>query len=227
MFSPRAFPSFALCISLRTYMTPCIAGPNLPLGILTQASAAHLNEADAFAGLSVYEGEQVSTEKQGRLGIKIGAAMLAFGEESRATIHGIRAGAHVDLDSGTLFFTSPENAVVEVHAEEALLRLERNQLTQAEVRLLAPSVLQIAVRRGSLAFSYRQEYQILPEGESYRIYLDAPAEPQNAAGVGASNASKLTKVAYFVVGAAAGGSAGWVTHAMLVSGNGPESPSKP
>ena len=228
MFSPRALLSTALCVSLSATVTLCSTAPSPPLGVLTQASAARLNEADAFAGLSVYEGEQLSTGKQGRLGLKVGMTVLALGEESGATIHGIRFGAHIDLDSGALFFTSPENAIVEVHLLEAMLRPEKNQLTQAEIRILAPSVLQIAVRRGALAFSYRQEYQMLPEGESYRIYLDAPAEPQGAAGAGAGSSNHLTKVAYFIVGGtAAGGLAGWGIHQWLGSGNGPVSPSKP
>src|SRR5271169_5600010 len=104
VFSPRALLSFALCLSLCAYGIPCLTAPNPPLGVLTQASAARLNDADAFAGLSVYEGEQLSTGKQGRLGIKVGTTMLGLGEESHATIHGIHFGAHVDLDCGTLFF---------------------------------------------------------------------------------------------------------------------------
>jgi hypothetical protein len=227
MYSLRAFLAAVLCVSLCAHIPPCLAGPNPALGVLTQASGARVNDADAFAGLSVFDGEQLSTEKQGRLGMKVGATTLAFRGESRATIHGIAGGAHVDMAAGALFFTSPENAVVEVHAGDAMLRPEKNQLTQAEVTLLAPKVLQIAVRRGTLAFSYHEEYQSLPEGETFRIYLDAPAGQPNDAAEGTPNSAKPRKVAYFILGAAGAGAAVWGINELVGSGNGPESPAKP
>lgn len=59
--------------------------------------------------------------------------------------------------------------------------------------------------RGNLDFSYREEFRSLPEGQTYPIYLDSPAEPQVAAGSGGAKASITGKVAYFMVGAALGG----------------------
>ena len=99
--------------------------------------------------------------------------------------------------------------------------------TQASVALLAPKVLQVNVQKGGLNFSYRDEFRFLPEGQTYRIYLDAPAEPQvdevHAARTGISG-----KVAYFIVGAAmAGGGAAWGIHEALAAGNPPISPAKP
>lgn len=228
MFSPRALLAAACCVALFAYLVPCLARPNPALGVLTQASSAHVNEADAFAGLSVFDGEQLSTDKQGRIAMKIGITTLAFKGDSRATIHGIAGGTHVDMAAGALFFTSPENSVVEVHAGEALLRPEKNQMTQAEITLLSPTVLQIAVRRGSMAFSYREEYQSLPEGETYRIYLDAPAGQPKEVGAGAPRAGQSRKVAYFILGSTAvSGTAIWGVNEVAGSGNGPESPAKP
>ena len=229
MFFLRRAPALLLGISLCLHAPMCGAGPKAPLGILTQAYDAHLNEAAAFPGLSVFEGEEVSTGAEGRLGVRVGRATVSLAGSSGATLHGIDNGAHVDLTSGTVAFNSPEEAIVEIHAEEAFLRPEKNQLTQAEVTILAPGVLQVHTRRGDLAFRYRGEFQLLPEGETYRIYLDSPAAPPGpaGAGAGAQKSNRLRKVSYFVVGTGGAGLTAWGIYEFIHSGSGMESPAKP
>jgi len=227
MFPSRGPVVLLLCVSLCLFPSLCGAGPKAPLGILTQAYDAHLNEAAAFPGLSVFEGEDVSTEAEGRLGVRVGRVTVLLAGSSGATLHGIDNGAHVDLIAGTVSFSSPENGIVEIHAEEAFLRPERNQLTQAEVTILAPGVLQIRVRRGDLAFRYREEFQVLPEGATYRIYLDSPAEPQGVASLGAQKSTRLRKVSYFVVGTTGAGLTAWGIYEFTHTGTGIESPTKP
>ena len=227
MFFPCRAPALLLCVFLCWYAPLCGAGPKAPLGILTQAYGAHLNEAAAFPGLSVFEGENVSTELGGRLGVRVGGSMVSLAGSSSATLYGIDGGAHVDLTAGTLAFRSPEDGIVEIHAEEAYLRPEKSEVTQAEVTIFAPGVLQVHATRGNLAFRYREEFQVLPEGETYRIYLDSPAEPQGPAGAGAQGSTRLRKVSYFVVGTAGAGLPAWGIYEFAHSGRGIESPAKP
>ena len=227
MFSLRSALALLLGVSLCLCPSFCGAGSKTPLGILTQAYDAHLNEAAAFPGLSVFEGEDISTEAEGRLGVRVGRTTVVLAGSSGATLHGIDGGTHVDLTAGTISFSSTENGIVEIHAEEAFLRPEKNQLTQAEVTILAPGVLQIRARRGDLAFRYREEFQVLPKGATYRIYLDSPAEPQGTAISGEQKSHRLRKVSYFVVGTAGGGLTAWGALEFTHSGTGIESPAKP
>lgn len=178
MFRPRCALALLLGVSLCLCPSFCGAGSKAPLGVLTLAYDAPLNEAAAFPGLSVFEGEEVSTKPEGRLGVRVGRTTVLLAGSSGATLHGIDSGAHVDLTAGKVSFSSPESGIVEIHAEEAFLRPEEDQLTQAEVTIVAPGVLQIRARRGDLAFRYREEFQVLPEGATYRVYLDSPGEPK-------------------------------------------------
>jgi len=202
-------------------------GSKTPPGILTQAYDAHLNEAAAFPGLSVFDGEEISTDTEGRLGVRVGRATVLLAGSSGAALHAIESGAHVDLNAGTVSFSSPQDAIVEIHAEEALLRPENNRLTQAEVTILMPRVLQIRAQRGDLAFRYREEFQVLPEGATYRIFLDSPAEPQDTVAAGAQKSHRLRKVSYYVMGTAIAGLTAWDIYEFVHSNNGVESPAKP
>jgi hypothetical protein len=114
-----------------------------------------------------------------------------------------------------------------VHAEKALIRPGSCQPTQATVTILSPNVLQIVARQGGLSFSYRQEFRVLPEGETYRIYLDAPSDRGSAAEVVAAKGGGVSKVTYFIVRAGVGTLTAWGIHAAVPSGNEPISPAKP
>ncbi len=219
---------FSLSVSLCFPDLPLWAAGK-PLGILTLAYGAHLNASDAFAGLSVFEGERVSTDSEGKLGVRIGGSVATLGERSSATLERNGDGAHVDMDCGSVSFVSTEKNPLELHVEDALLRPHVRQLTQAQVFIYSPRVLQVTARLGSLDFSYRGEFRVLPEGQTYRIYLDSDAEPQEpaGAGVGSPGTSTATKVAYFIVAGAGGGLAAWGIRDLIESNSGVESPAKP
>ena len=127
----------------------------------------------------------------------------------------------------SLYFFSPENEAVDVHVEEAMLRPDSSLPMQARISIFAPRVLQVSTVRGGLNFSYRDEFRNLPEGQTYRIYLDAPVEPQIAAGSGGAKSSIAGKVAYFIVGAGIGSVAVWKLRDRNSSGSAPESPWRP
>jgi hypothetical protein len=111
--------------------------------------------------------------------------------------------------------------------EEAILRQASRQATQASATILAPKALQITAERGNLNFIYHDEFRLLPEGQTYRLYLDSPSEPRDATSVGSWKSHSSKRVAYFIVGAGVAGVAAWTIHDALRSSNPPISPAKP
>ena len=229
MVSPRSLLAAFLCMLISSPTSFATPAPELALGVLTRASEAHLDALPAFVGLSVFEGESISTDQEGRLGIRIGSVMLALSGSSSATLHRISGGTHVDMQSGWLYFSSPANARVEVHASDSLLRPAKNQSTQARIRIDTPHQLQVSAIHGDLLFTYQDESRIIPEGKSYQINLDSEGAAQKPAGSGGGSPPSMspTKIAIFVVAGAASGLAAWGIHELIESSNGPESPAKP
>ena len=221
----------AVILSVLVSLPATFAAPTaeLALGVLTRASEAHLNALPAFVGLSVFEGESISTALEGRLGVRIGSVTLALWGNSSATLHRISAGTHVDLQSGWLYFSSPANSCVEVHAIDALLRPAKNQPTQARVRIDTPNQLQVSAIRGDLLFTQQDESRVIPEGKTYQITMDSEGATQKPAKSDGGSPAFMPrkKIAIVVVVAAASGLAAWGIHELIESGNGPESPSKP
>jgi hypothetical protein len=199
-----------------------IAGSKSPLGVLTQAIAAHLNEAAAFPGLSFFEGETLSTETSGKMTARVGSSIFTLG-----SLHRIEHGSHADLDAGSIYFSAGENMAVEVHALGAIVKPANNVPSQAEVMIWKPGVLQITAKHGDLAFLYRQEFQVLPEGDTCRIYLGDDSDPGAVAGGGGGKIWGANKIGYFIVGGAVARVAAWRIHDIIDSQSGIESPAKP
>ena len=230
MHELRGVLVFSLCVSLCAYNLPLYAGGK-PLGILTLAYGAHLNASDAFAGLSVFDGERVSTDADGKIGVRIGTSVITLVGESGATLQRTGDGAHVDLDAGSVYVWSAESNPVEVHVEGALLRPHGAHQAQVHVLMFGPKILQITTRQESVDFSYGKEFRVLPEGQTYRIYLESEDDPRTSTDAGddteKAGLSTGTKVAYFILAAAGAGLAAWGIHDLIQSHNGVESPAKP
>jgi hypothetical protein len=148
------------------------------------ATHAKLDEAVAFAGLSVFDGERLSTGAEGRLGLRTGRSEVTLGGKTQIKlIHMDGRGVHVDMDAGSIHFSSAQDELIEVHAAEVPVRPASAQPTQALLALRAPKVLQITAEHGALHFSYGDEKRNLPEGQTYRVYLDTDgAQPTPTTG---------------------------------------------
>jgi hypothetical protein len=61
-------------------------------------------------------------------------------------------------------------------------------------------VLQITAKHGDLAFLNRQEFQVLPEGDTYRIYLGDDSGSGAVTGGAGGKIWGANKIGYFIVG---------------------------
>ena len=230
MFALRGVLALSLVVSLCAYNLPLYAGGK-PLGILTLAYGAHLNASEAFAGLSVFDGESLSTDEEGKLSARIGGSVITLVEQSAATLQRSGDGAHIDLDAGSVYVWSAESNPLEVHAEGALLRPHGGHQVQAQVIVFAPKVLQITTRQGSVDFLCGKEFRVLPKGQTYRIYLESENAPRTGSDATddtqKAGLSTGTKVAYFILAGVGAGLAAWGIQDLIQSHNGVESPAKP
>src|SRR6266481_2294487 len=205
MFALRGVLALSLVVSLCAYNLPLYAGGK-PLGILTLAYGAHLNASEAFAGLSVFDGESLSTDEEGKLSARIGGSVITLAEQSAATLQRSGDGAHIDLDAGPVYVWSAESNPLEGHVEGALVRSHGVHQVQVQSLMFAPKILQITVCHGSVDVSYGKEFRVLPEGQTYRIYLETEEDPRGTTGAAddtqKAGISTATKVTYCIVAGA-------------------------
>jgi hypothetical protein len=152
------------------------------LGTVMHAERAHLGDAEASEGSTVFERERLSTDAGGSLRITIPALTLQLGGQSSVVlgrVPGPEGNLLAELSYGTLVFAAAPKGSVMVAAKEAVVRPAGNAATVAQVWAVNGKELRIYAQRGALEFSYHGESQTIPEG-NYRVVLD-PSEREVAA----------------------------------------------
>jgi hypothetical protein len=192
-----------------------LGGPShatvVPLGMVTHAERAHVGEAAATAGSTIYEGDRLSTDEGGILRVTIPTLTLQLNARTTLVVLGpARPEGDIEarLASGTLVFSAAQTGNVVVTANDALIRRAANVPTTAQIRVVNRRELRIYAQRGALEFSYHGESEGIAEGKAYRVLLD-PSEKEAVALESEPRDKTPARVHYkflfSVIGIAAGG----------------------
>src|SRR5258708_869964 len=155
----------------------------VPLGMVTHAERAHVGEAAASVGSTIYDGDRLSTEAGGVLRISGPYLTLQLDAQSILTLWrpaSKEGSVEADLACGTLVLSAARNGSVSVVADDALIRPAASAATLAHIRVVNPKELRIYAQRGALEFSYHGESKVVAEGAAYRVLLD-PSEKEAVA----------------------------------------------
>ena len=208
-----AYVSMILAVSLTGNSAP--AGVS-PIGIVSHADRAHVGVGSASPGTTLYDGDRLTTDLDGELGVRSGRVALQLEQETSLTLSSVapgEKGVAVDLASGTLIFSTAGASAVVVRANGAMIRAADDAPMITHVRVVSPKELRVFAQRGALDFSYHDEQELITEGACYRVLLstgdDVPPNP-GAAGaqgknVGLSSAHKA--FVFIAIGAGAGAAA--------------------
>jgi len=186
----RAIGAAALVLSLTGAPVWGATTPNVaPLGTVIAAERAHVGQAIADVGTTVYGGDTLSTEMQGSVQLRAGAARLLLQSSSSAIVNDIDGAASAKLVSGTATFSTGNAHAFTLFASKAAIRPQTDAPTIGQVTYLSEKELLVTARRGSLAISVNDETQVIAEGNSYRVLLD-PDAAQGPQGTGSGGGGR-------------------------------------
>jgi len=186
MQSLRVFA--ALAMSVLASCTPLYASgapTATPLGTVIAADRAHVGEAGATVGTTVYSGDRVSTELQGNMQLRAGAARLLLLSSSAAIVDDNSGAPSAKLLLGTATFSTGNAHAFTLYASKATIRPQTDGPTIGTVVYISEKELVVTARRGGLTVTVEDEVQSITEGTSYRVLMD-PADPQGPEGAGSS-----------------------------------------
>jgi len=188
----RAMGAAALVLSLasvsaRGTTTPSVA----PLGTVITADRARVGDAKADIGTTVYGGDKLSTELQGSMQLRAGAARLLLMSASAAVVNDSDGAPSAKLLLGTATFSTGNAHAFTLYASKAAVRAQTDAPTIGQVTYLNEKELLVTARRGGLTVTVENDVQVIPEGTSFRVLLDpAVAEAQEPAGAGSQGPAK-------------------------------------
>jgi len=143
------------------------------LGLVARAWDAQIGSAAADEGASIYSGDELSTSEEGSLLIRIGALSLEL--QKSTTVHIYRApyGAVVELDRGTMLYTTPggaQNVVIvasDVRVTPALSSPDFGRVTVDD-----PCNITVQSQRGAANVKVGSESRTVEEGKAYRVHAE-------------------------------------------------------
>jgi hypothetical protein len=163
--------------------TPTVA----PLGTVIAADHAHVGQASADVGTTVYGGDRLSTDQEGSVQLRAGAARLLLKSSSAAIVNDSEGSPSAKLVLGTATFSTGNAHAFTLFAATAAIRAQSDAPTIGQVTYVSEKELLVTARRGPLTVTVDTETQVVNEGQSYRVLLDPneAAAAQEPAGAGA------------------------------------------
>lgn len=184
----------AVALSFMVACTPLFAATTpstTPLGTVIAADRAHVGDAGADVGTTVYSGDRVSTDLQGSMQVRAGAARLLLLSASAAIVDDNEGAPSAKLVLGTATFSTGNAHAFTLYASKAAVRPQTDAPTIGTVTYINEKELLVTARRGGLLVTVEDETQIIPEGSSFRVLLDpSVAEAQGPEGAGTGKQGK-------------------------------------
>jgi hypothetical protein len=153
---------------------PLFAAATSALGTVVTAEKAHVGEALVAVGTTVYGGDRLSTEVDGSVQLRAGAARLLLASSSVAIVNDEAGAASAKLLKGTATFSTGNAQAFTLYASRAAIRPEKNDPTVGQVTYLNDKEMIVQAKRSDLAITVDGETKIIPEGTAYRVLLDPP-----------------------------------------------------
>jgi len=172
MSIPRLFSVVAVfvlsCLSVSVLAQTQPSSP--ALGFVAKSVSAHLGNAAASEGATVYSGDYLSTEDAGSLLVRVGPLSLELQASSAAHIYRAPYGAIVELNHGTVIYTTPgghENIVIvasDVRVTPVLALADLGRVTMDD-----PCNITVYSQRGQVNVQSGSESRLLEAGKAYRV----------------------------------------------------------
>ncbi len=184
MFLGRAIFASALSFSLISF--PAWGAPTAALGTVIAADRANIGEAKAEVGTTIYGGDSLTTQQQGSMQVRAGAARFLLLSSSNAVVNDSGGTPSAKLVRGAATFSTGNAHAFTLFASTAAIRPQGDAPTIGQVSYIGPKELLVHATRGALVVSVDADMQVISEGTSYRVILDQPEEMgQGPAGAGA------------------------------------------
>jgi hypothetical protein len=166
----------AALLSATLASMPVWSAPTSALGTVVAAQRAHVGTASAEVGTTIYGGDQLSTDDQGTVQIRAGAARLLLLKSSSAVVNDSQGTPSARLLAGTATFSTGNAHAFTLFASKAEIRAQTDAPTIGQVSFLTDKELIVRSTRGDLSVTVEGETQLIPEGTAYRVLLDPPPD---------------------------------------------------
>jgi hypothetical protein len=150
---------------------PLSSAQDTPLGVVLQASLAHVRQSSLTEGASVFPGEEINTDVGGSVDIRIANSRYGLAANSHGRFypsHGAK-GSVAELTTGTLTFRRDNGDSVAVVASDVRIVPQGDAPATGQVTVYSPCKINVTAITGDLQVTAGAETHIVAEKESYEV----------------------------------------------------------
>jgi len=168
--------SLATLMTIGLTIAPTWGGPKTAssLGTIVTAEHARVGDSSAEVGTTIFSGDRLSTDREGSVQVRAGAARLLLQSASSATLNDTEGAPSAKLFSGTATFSTGNSKAFTMFASRAAIRAQSNAPTIGQVTYLNEKELLVVSKRGPLTITVDGETEVIADGAAYRVLLDPP-----------------------------------------------------
>jgi hypothetical protein len=144
------------------------------LGTIVTSEHALIGDSSAEVGTTVFSGDRLSTEREGSVQIRAGAARLLLQSGTMATLSDTGGAPSAKLFLGTATFSTGNSKAFTLFASRAAIRAQSDGPTIGQVTYLNEKELLVISKRGPLTITVDGETEVIADGAAYRVLLDPP-----------------------------------------------------
>jgi hypothetical protein len=173
---------------------PAFGAATQPLGTVIQTQDAHLSNANAQLGSTVYAGDSIATEQDGTLRLRVASGQLYLAPSSSALLTQNAKAAHVSVTRGTVGFVGVTAEQLELETPVGTVRPANGMRAQGQVTVTGPRQMIVSAYSGALVVERNGESRTVEAGKSYNVTFEPDAAPaaQTPAGTGSGQTGNNT-----------------------------------
>jgi hypothetical protein len=168
--------SLATLMTIGLTVAPAWGGPKTAssLGTIVTAEHARVGDSSAEVGTTVFSGDRLTTDGEGSVQIRAGAARLLLQSATMATVNDSEGAPSAKLFLGTAIFSTGNSKAFSLFASRAVIRAQSDAPTIGQVTYLNEKELLVVSKRGPLTITVDGETEVIADGTAYRVLLDPP-----------------------------------------------------
>jgi hypothetical protein len=151
-------------------LLPLYPAQNQAVGTILEAENSHIGNVSVTAGSTLFRGDLVSTESEGRALVRIGETRFQLPGDSSASFYTGVNGSVADLQHGSLIVSSTgATDNFEIYASDVRIVPGTLRPIYAQVTIVSPCELKITDQHGTLEVTSGNENKTIEENHSYRV----------------------------------------------------------
>lgn len=142
----------------------------VPLGLIAKAVSAHVGNGAATEGATIFSGDYLSTDDSGSLQVRAGALAVELQPNSAAHIYRAPYGVVVELNRGSVLYTTPGGAEnVVVVASDVRVTPVLTLADFGRVSIEDECNVDVQSEKGQTNVQSGSESKLIEQGKSYRV----------------------------------------------------------